>query len=136
MATKDGSSDGRRDVLTALPRTRPTRRSVKRGGARPGATTNPPSKGASEATAVGGRKRPQRAGATAKSTRAQPAVAEPRPRVPPAGYATPRADDAGAPLPRGELVATAVEAVGELAQVGLTVGLQGLRSALRRLPRP
>jgi hypothetical protein len=33
-------------------------------------------------------------------------------------------------------VTTAFQAVGELAQIGVTVGGQALRSALSRLPRP
>jgi hypothetical protein len=33
-------------------------------------------------------------------------------------------------------VSTALQAVGEVAQVGATVGVQGVRSALRRLGRP
>jgi hypothetical protein len=35
-----------------------------------------------------------------------------------------------------EFVTTAVQAVGELAQIGLTVGGQVLRRAAKRLPRP
>jgi hypothetical protein len=33
-------------------------------------------------------------------------------------------------------VETAIQAAGELAQIGITVGSQALRSALSRLPRP
>jgi hypothetical protein len=54
--------------------------------------------------------------------------------VPPAGYATPQADDDG---PRGaDLVTTAVQAAGELAQIGIAAGGRALKSALDRLPRP
>jgi hypothetical protein len=137
MATKDEASDGRRDVLTALPRARPTRRSAKRDGARPRAAANAPSNDNSKPAAGPARKRPKKATATAKPASAPRAAARPpRPQVPPAGYATPRAEEPASPLRPAELVTTAVEAVGELAQVGVTVGLQGLRSALRRLPRP
>jgi hypothetical protein len=39
--------------------------------------------------------------------------------------------------PRGtEIVTTAVQAAGELAQIGVTVGGQLLRRAVRRIPRP
>ena len=56
-------------------------------------------------------------------------------QIPPAGYATPHADDDG--VPRGaELVTTAVQAAGELAQIGLAAGGRALKSALGRLPRP
>jgi hypothetical protein len=56
-------------------------------------------------------------------------------QIPPAGYATPRTDDDG--VPRGvDLVTTAVQAAGELAQIGLAAGGRALKSALERLPRP
>jgi hypothetical protein len=35
-----------------------------------------------------------------------------------------------------ELVGTAIQAAGELAQLGLTLGTKALRGALARLPRP
>jgi hypothetical protein len=58
--------------------------------------------------------------------------------VPAAGYATgvgsPR--EAGERAGTGELVSTALQAVGELAQLGAAVGGQAVRSALRRIPRP
>jgi hypothetical protein len=34
------------------------------------------------------------------------------------------------------IVATAVQAAGELAQIGLSLGARALRSAVDRLPRP
>jgi len=53
----------------------------------------------------------------------------------PAGFALPReAEQRGAPS-GVELVATAVQAAGELAQIGLAVGGQALKSALGRLGR-
>jgi hypothetical protein len=73
--------------------------------------------------------------------RANPAAKAAPPRataskIPPAGYATPRADDDDG-VPRGaELVTTAVQAAGELAQIGLAAGGRALKSALGRLPRP
>jgi hypothetical protein len=55
-------------------------------------------------------------------------------KIPPAGYATPRGDDG---VPHGaELVTTAVQAAGELAQIGLAASGRALKSALGRLPRP
>jgi hypothetical protein len=74
-------------------------------------------------------------GADAKTpTRARkaPASGASKP-VPPAGYAAPRAGKAGGP---GDLMGTAVQAAGELAEIGATLAGQALRSALRRLPRP
>jgi hypothetical protein len=141
MATKDDPSDGRQDVLTSLPHARPTRRSAKRDIARSGATANAGSDGEAKPAGQRAPKRTKRAttaaerGGAASSGAAPDAPPRPRPQVPPAGYATQR-EDAPAPMRRGELVSTAVEAVGELAQFGVTAGLHGLRSALRRLPRP
>ena len=43
----------------------------------------------------------------------------------------------GASPPTGtELVTTAIQAAGELAQIGLTVGGQVLKRAVNRLPKP
>jgi hypothetical protein len=54
--------------------------------------------------------------------------------VPPAGYATPRSDEE--PSGRGDLIGTAVQAAGELTQIGLAAGSRAIGSALKRLPRP
>jgi hypothetical protein len=148
MASSDSSSGGNgdRDVFGSLPNTRPQRRSARRD--RAGAKAKP----ATPAQAGAG------AGAAAKprpAAKAKPAAqAKPRPaaranpaakaappratasKIPPAGYATPRADDDDG-VPRGaELVTTAVQAAGELAQIGLAAGGRALKSALGRLPRP
>jgi hypothetical protein len=57
------------------------------------------------------------------------------PPPPPAGWATPgpehRHDGS-----TGDLIGTAVQAVGELAQIGLTYGGQALKQALSRFPKP
>jgi len=148
-------SDGDRDVLSNLPRSRPHRRSAKRGGVT--ATTTEATQ-ASEA--------PESAAGTAKpadrpKAARKPAAAKAQPRT------TTRAAgaDAGAraqrlrkpppppsPLPpkagkteppKGEhqasgteLIGTVVQAAGELAQVGLTIGGQVLKRAVSRLPKP
>jgi hypothetical protein len=44
------------------------------------------------------------------------------------------ASERGGPPSGTALVTTAVQAVGEIAQIGLTVGGQALRRAARRLP--
>jgi hypothetical protein len=136
MASSDSSSGGHddRDVFGSLPNTRPQRRSARRD--RAGAKARPAASG------------PAKAGATAKAkpaARAKPAAqakpaaeaAPPRAstsKIPPAGYATPRDDDG---VPHGaDLVTTAVQAAGELAQIGLAAGGRALKSALGRLPRP
>jgi hypothetical protein len=150
MASSDPTSggDGDRDVFGSLPNTRPQRRSAKRdrGGAKGKAATTPAqTPGAKPKAGSSARAKPAaRASAKAKpgaraSARAKPAAkagsAPPASKIPPAGYATPRADDDG--VPRGaDLVTTAVQAAGELAQIGLAAGGRALKSALERLPRP
>jgi hypothetical protein len=103
-------ADGDREVLSSLPRTRPERRSAKRGAAKP--------------------KAKPRAAARSK---AAPKAAAPR-QVPLSGYAVPKT---GSPVGSGrtELVGTAIQAVGELANLGVSLGGRALREALGRLPK-
>jgi hypothetical protein len=73
----------------------------------------------------------------AKTARAKPAPASepvpPRPPVPP----TPPEEPRRRGRPAGtEVVSTAIQAAGELAQIGLTVGGQVLKRAVDRLPKP
>ena len=91
-------ADGDREVLSSLPRTRPERRSAKRGAAKP-------------------------------RSQAKPKAAAPR-DIPPAGYAVPKT---ASPVNAGgiELVGTAIQAAGELANLGA----RALRGALSRLPK-
>jgi hypothetical protein len=134
-------------VLGSLPATRATRvggeRAEGKSAAKPKAATaarakartaaKPKPKPAPRAAATPApepvkphRPRPVRAGAPAlaKSTeRARSEPSEPRKR--------------GATPPTGtELVTTAIQAAGELAQIGLTVGGQVLKRAVNRLPKP
>jgi hypothetical protein len=162
MASSDSSSggDGDRDVFGSLPNTRPGRRSARRD--RAGAKAKPAASGPAKAGAAAKGKSAARAKPAARSgaaqakpaARAKPAAKAASPRatasqsaaeaaspragtskIPPAGYATPRGDDDG--VPHGaELVTTAVQAAGELAQIGLAAGGRALKSALGRLPRP
>jgi hypothetical protein len=162
MASSDSSSGGNgdRDVFGSLPNTRPQRRSARRD--RAGAKAKPAASAQAKAGAGAGAAAKPRPAAKAKpaaqakprpAARAEPAAraqraaaakpaaaksAPPRTtasQIPPAGYATPHADDDG--VPRGtELVTTAVQAAGELAQIGLAAGGRALKSALGRLPRP
>lgn len=141
MAPKDETRDG--GVLAGLPRTRPQRRSERRKAAP--ARKSPRAKAASKRSpaaakpAAAPRSKPAAAKATkptgAKTAESRPLrqPAQPRnvPRQPPrAAPPEPPADDAP------HLVGTAVQAAGELAQIGLTVGTQILRGALSKLPRP
>ena len=114
-------ADGDREVLSSLPRTRPERRSAKRSARTPA--------GAATTKNVAKPK-------TAKSGPKPKAKAKPKPRavppkaIPPAGYAVPKT---GSPVNAGgtELIGTAIQAVGELANLGS----KALRGALSRIPR-
>jgi hypothetical protein len=92
-----------------------------------------PKAGAKAAPKAGAKAAPkanQRAGRTTAKRGPAPKASP----IPPAGYATPHADDDG---PRGaDLVTTAVQAAGELAHIGIAAGGRALKSALQRLPRP
>jgi hypothetical protein len=203
MPSSDSSGDGNdRDVLTSLPRTRPARRSAKRGTraastpepAAPEAPADTPARARSRAAAKpkpaatpATRRAPARS--KPKAARTQAAKAEPAPAeaakpassrakakprstgragtrrattrsrssavrstpasagtatraaesaVPPAGYAAAPAESAaGRPGPDPfAVVGTAVQAAGEIAQIGATLWSQALRSAISRLPRP
>jgi hypothetical protein len=151
--------DSDREVLTSLPRSRPVRRSAKRGD-RPdpqnGAKANPRRAAAkprgAKATTTGAAK--TTAARAAKATAGKPAAARaakpraarrtaerpraaPTRKVPPAGYAAPasRPQD---PSSSGtaELISTTIQAAGELAQIGMTVARQTLQSMVDRLPKP
>ena len=139
--------DSDREVLTSLPRTRPVRRSAKR-AERP-RTAAAATKPKAESTSAGEPKtRKSRAATPSKATAraaSRPASADgarataprarsaPRQAVPPAGYASPGEDGRSA---SADLVGTAVQAAGELAQIGFAVGRQALQSMLDRLPKP
>jgi hypothetical protein len=162
MSPTDPSADGNdREVLGSLPKTRPERRSAKRdrpvraaratAGVAPGTPAGAKRTAAKPAAVAGkkpaaGAKRPKAAagktaarakiGADAKAparSRPAPASGAAKP-VPPAGYAAPKAGRPGGGP--GDLMGTAVQAAGELAEIGATLAGQALRSALRRLPRP
>jgi hypothetical protein len=179
MAPTDDKDDAatERDVMSALPRTRPQRRSARRppaaapadaqaeavppavkrsGGAKPRSSGRAAGAGAKRSGGAKPRaaaKRRATAGAAAKPRPAAQAKAAAAPKAPAAasapaartgrarqaeeipasGYAT---EPSGGRPGTGELVTTAFQAVGELAQIGVTVGGQALRSVLSRLPRP
>jgi hypothetical protein len=122
------SNNGDRDVLGSLPNSRPQRRSAKRDRAR--AATKPKA-AAPEAPAMAAASRTQ----TAKKAPAAKRTALPPPApIPPAGYATPRRADERPG--RADLVATAFQAVGELAQIGIAAGGRALKSVVDRVPKP
>jgi hypothetical protein len=152
--TPSGAANGQ-SVLSNLPRTRPQRRSPRRGAAGEGATSTAGRNGATGRTATA---TPGRAG---KAKRQSPAAAHSRKRKTSAspasgGRATPRRAGerrAQEPVPRqgfeaesesahgliqppggAELVASAFEIVGELAKSGFSTGERMLKDALSRLP--
>lgn len=145
MPPSDPSPASDREVLSSLPNARPQRRSAKRD--RPARGAKADGAGAAKAKAKPAAAKPPASAAAKPAARgaAQPrakAAAKPRakaaapaaPAIPPAGYATPRGDD---DAPSGaDLVTTAVQAAGELAQIGIEVGGRALKAALQRLPRP
>jgi hypothetical protein len=134
--------DSDREVLTSLPRTRPVRRSDKRAKA-PRKAAAP--KSVAEAAAAPG---PKKVAAPTAAKRPRPTAAKapkpaadgsgaPRRKIPPAGYAAPTSQAPEDPVnASADLIATAIQAAGELTQIGYAVGRQTLRSMLDRLPRP
>jgi hypothetical protein len=147
--TKRRTTAGKDDagVLGNLPSTRTTRVGGERAKARtaakpkpraaakprPKAAAKPKAAAAPRAAATPAREparahrpRPVRAGAPALAESTERARSEP---------SAPR--KRGASPPTGtELVTTAIQAAGELAQIGLTVGGQVLKRAVNRLPKP
>jgi hypothetical protein len=126
MASSDPGPD-ERDVFSGLPNTRPQRRSAKRDRGPQGDGPAPEAKKAPAGA--------KRAPAPRNRSAARPKAAAQlkSPPVPPAGYATPKDDD----RPHAtDLIGTAVQAAGELAQIGIVFGGKALKSAIQRLPRP
>jgi hypothetical protein len=142
-------------VLGNLPATRANRF----GGERSAGTAKPRPARATAAKPKAAAKPKRSAAAKAKPAAAKPrpAPARPRPTAVPSGgprpvragapalkESTERArTDAPEPLEHGaspptgtELVTTAIQAAGELAQIGLTVGGQVLKRTIRKLPKP
>ncbi len=128
------------DVLGSLPRTRPHRRSQKRPERPPPTTDEPkrppaarkPPRKPPRATSLRGKPRQP---SELLTQPAQPAGA-PRGSAAKAKKAPTAAPRPAAPRERPDLVATAVQAAAELAEIGLTVGARALRAAVSRLPRP
>lgn len=136
-ARMSNRSEGK-DVLSSLPRSRPERRSAKRDGAKakaPGrakpkaqgarATAQRPTPGARRKAQAALKPKPKVSGATRPSAATRRAREE-SVKPPPVAPASPDRD----------VIGTALEAAGELARIGLTVGTQIVREATRRIPRP
>jgi hypothetical protein len=147
MSDKDKATPSK-SVMGNLPSTRPTRMARRRDGdpvakpdpasARTSAKARP--KAASRAAPKPKRATPKqrpaakaREGATATKPRA---VRSGSPSLDAAKKArAPRRAPAPAAPKGAELVSTAVQATGELAKIGLTLGGQALKRAARRLPK-
>jgi hypothetical protein len=143
------SDERPQDLLGGLPRTRPHRRSQKRPArdARqvetPAQPAKPPSgKPPARAKRAPAARKPASNGperAAQPRERATPARGRPRlaqPAQPPGTPRVPRREIPASPPAAGDVVSTAVQAVGEIAQIGASLGARALRNALRRLPRP
>ena len=150
MSDKDKAKPSK-SVMGNLPSTRPTRMARRRDGdpvakpdptpARTSAKTR--SKAASKTAAKPTRAKPKQRPA-AKAKPKEPAAAT-KPRAVRSGSPSldaakrrrsPRRAPAPAPPKGAELVSTAVQATGELAKIGLTLGGQALKRAARRVRKP
>lgn len=136
-------------MLTSLPRTRPVRRSAKRGDradvktgaastqSRRAAASKPKAAKATTTAGATTAKAKRTASTEAKPESAERSRAAPRRKVPPAGYAAPTSrGDEGGGAGTADLLSTTIQAAAELAQIGLTVGRQTLPSMIDRLPKP
>jgi hypothetical protein len=156
MAEKSGKKKTKKaakaetGVLGNLSATRPTRIGGDRRGAtartsRPASAKPASPKTASTKTAAATRAAASGAKKSSGGKKAgKPKAVKPKVRpaptpeaAPPAGWQTTDQDGRKSGPPSGpEIVTTAVQAAGELAQIGLTVGSQLLKRATSRLPRP
>jgi hypothetical protein len=114
------SEDKPHEILGGLPRTRPHRRSDKRGAARPsnGRGTAKTSGGSGSKPAGRNRSAPLRQPKQPRGTPPKPASRRPAPPTGP------------------QIVSTVVRAAAELAEIGLSAGSRAFRDALGRIPRP
>jgi hypothetical protein len=134
MAEKSGKKKTKKaakadtGVLGNLSATRPTRL----GGERRGATTRPAAASAGK-TAAATKPKPAAKKASKPKVRTN-AGTQPKPPVaPPKGWQTPDQDGGKG---GADIVSTAVQTAGEIAQLGVTVGGQLLKRAAGRIPRP
>jgi len=127
--------DAEKSVMGNLPSTRPARiggrREARNGSAKaepkPTATAKPKAaaKPMARAKSTSGANKPRAVRSGSPALKAAKSKSAPRKPPPPA---TP---------PKGtELVTTAVQAAGELAQIGLSLGARVAKRAVRRLPKP
>lgn len=125
-------------VLGSLPSTRPTRFGRERGKSAGGtATKTTPKPRAKKPAATTAKAKPAPAPSTAQKPRpvraGAPSLAESTQR---ARTTEPPPEITTSPPSGTELVTTAIQAAGELAQIGLAVGGQVLKRAVDKLPKP
>jgi hypothetical protein len=110
------------EILGSLPRTRPQRRSSKRGPAQEGGQH------AAEVFTSTGPASPERG----RHTGASATTAARFTATPPPGHPSTE------PSPKGQpgLLRTLVQAGAELAEIGLSVSVRAVRDTVARLPRP
>ena len=132
-----------KSVMGNLPSTRPQRMARRRDG-------DPVSRAAAKPTratpkAVGKPATPAKPKPKPNAAQAAEPKAAPKPRAVRSGSPSlaakkksksPRREPAPSPPSGTELVTTAVQATGELAKIGLTLGGQALKRAASRLPKP
>jgi hypothetical protein len=146
MAEKSGKKKTKKPakaetgVLGNLPATRPSRLGGDRRGAAPARSSRPAAATKSSRPAAAtksSRPAAKPKPATKPKVRTPAGTAPKPPAAPPAGWQTPGEDGRKGGRPGGtEIVSTAVQAAGEIAQIGLTVGGQLLKRAAGRIPRP
>ena len=150
MAEKSGkkktkkAAKGETGVLGNLSATRPSRLGGDRRSSRPAAAATAKTSAAAKPAAAAkptAAAQPKPAAkpkaATKPKVRTLEGTAPKPPSAPPAGWQTPDRDGRKSGPPKGtEIVGTAVQAAGEIAQLGLTVGGQLLKRAAGRIPRP
>lgn len=162
MSEPDDQGGG--EVLRSLPATRPQRRSARRDRAAKAPAATPKSaaapKGSFPKSAETAKPSAASARAAAKPARKRAAAGAAAAKRPSGGAKRAGAKPTGARLkgvrpseatraasstpgerpanpPEGiELVGTAIQAAGELAQLGMSLGTKALRGAVRRIPRP
>jgi hypothetical protein len=138
------SATAQEGVLASLPSTRPERLGRRSGASTSRATSakaapkRATAAAAKPAAAKPAKPKPKATRSTAASRAATAEKAQrrtSRPASPPPPPPEPPRKPAGPP--KGpELVTTAIQAVGEVAHIGITVGGQVLKRAAKRLPRP
>ena len=138
----DDKAKPSKSVMGNLPSTRPQRIGRRRDG-------DPVSRAAAKPTratpkAAGKPATPAKPKPKPKAAQAAEPKAAPKPRAVRSGSpslakkkpSSPRREPAPSPPSGTELVTTAVQATGELAKIGLTLGGQALKRAASRLPKP